>query len=686
MKNANKVKKILEENISGIVLSAFKSVRKKYREDSEMPKGFLKDFIFKKQIENIKDLIKKQNIKGDNIYFNLSLAGYGKTTEIVRKFELGQDSIVVSFLNTTIDRVIEKLKEEKKDLYEILKGEQKFLTKERTPAKTIHSVAYRVLRENEIINPTSNVLDFEKALDKKMKVLIDLGKLNNEEIKLFRLFKHYSTKYNYSSDSWLDLPLLTLTFDYYLLFAVSEFLDAFINAVVRISLDNENLLEDILSEEFLILSHYIKKFFKMYYEVIEPLYFDSGDFLNFTSLLGLSYKLDLKLFNKENLKNAFILANYDKVNIIVDEAQDLNPLMVYLIFNSYNENYNYYFYGDPLQAISSFQGSSINFFLTLPDLVKTKNYFFSNRTYRLNEFLTYLINKKVLPYVKKHLANQKLESKLPFNKIESLNKLDKKKREELKKLIKEIQSSQTKFFSGHHKIVKVSYFSLNELFQIIGKERKVAILLRTNNQVLSFLRDSFNLGFILNTTQRDVLDAKIKLRELRRQILSNEKLTAYDKEQRIKHLYRIFSILLKYPFLIEEAKGVAEIDLILEDFKDYLKVYENVFVSTIHSFKGKEADLVFLSDNEISMNLDVSLENALLYYTSVTRAKDLFFNLGIDTSVNVLNEAEIETNEKIIDLIKIIEDEYFKLKDKVSKKKRKKSKDIPLIFENDSLI
>ncbi|HID40817.1 MAG TPA: hypothetical protein EYP33_01530, partial [Pyrodictium sp.] len=141
-KNIRKVEEILKEHLDSLVFATFKNVRSRYSEDRELPKGFLKDWLFKKQKEVIENVIKKNNIEGSNIYFNLSLAGYGKTTEIVKRFNLGKDTIVVSFLNTTIDRVLEKYREENRELFEEISSNKDYLTKGESPAKTIHSVAY----------------------------------------------------------------------------------------------------------------------------------------------------------------------------------------------------------------------------------------------------------------------------------------------------------------------------------------------------------------------------------------------------------------------------------------------------------------------------------------------------------------------------------------------------------------
>ena len=675
-KNIRKVEEILREHLDSLVFTTFKSVRSRYSEDRELPKGFLKDWLFKKQKEVIENVIKKNNIEGSNIYFNLSLAGYGKTTEIVKRFNLGRDTIVVSFLNTTIDRVLEKYKEENRELFEEISSNKDYLTKSESPAKTIHSVAYRVLANEGYIKLGHPVLDFESAFKKKIRLLTDVGKLNKGDIDLFLLFKYFTGQFSYSSDSWLDLPLLTLTFDYYILYIIQEFRNEFVMSVIRLASQNEELFEDILNQDFLITVHCLKKFFEVYYEILEPLYFDAGDFLNFTSLLGISFRQNLRLLDRENLKAVFPLRDYKNVNIIVDEAQDLNPLMTYLILNSYEKEFRYYFYGDPFQAINSFQGSSIKFFLTLPDLLKTDNFIFSNKTYRLNEVLSSLINIKILPSIKRLLANFNLQNKIPFKEIKSMKNTNAQETKELFKVNEKISELKKKFDGC---------LPLKSIVDIL-KDSKIAILTKTNSQTLQFLEDSFRNGFVLNTTQRDVLDSKIKLRDLRKKILSNKKLKDYDKNKRLKYLFRIFSILVKYPYLITEVRGIAEIDLILEDYNDMFKVYDNIIVSTIHSFKGKEADFVFLVEKEIEQKKDFFLDYSLLYYTSITRAKKLFYDIPItpfETVTKIKNpfisglsyyEKEKEGDKSLENLISILKEEYHQLKEKLSKRKKRKKK------------
>jgi superfamily I DNA/RNA helicase len=645
-----------------------------------------------KTLRKLKEIKEKKQIKPENFYFTFAVAGAGKTHEIVSKFDLGVDSVLVSFLNTTIDRVIEKTKELKPELYKIYfsinkKGDP-YLNDKKVGAKTIHKVARRVLIAYDLLDTSKSIYSFEIALQKKIEDIQEKNIKNKEKIfalTLLEKFKDKLSRVSYQSISFFELPLYSLTFEEgwinFIINNIDILIDVLFESKSKVILE---FMEPYLKNPNSILLNYLASkvanaIYYFYEEILEPLYFDNQKYITFTSLLGLCYKYNIPLFSKENLKKVFIILDQNKENIsfIVDEAQDLNPLMVYLILISYQDTVNYYFYGDPYQAINSFQGSSIHFIVEFFRLIDPpgENITIKEESHRINDILSEKVN-GILDIIRNKYGID------IFNKIKSKRPL---KEEEIKEL-NEISGELSEAFLFKDKILK--YVRILRIINSLSKKRKVVVLVRTNEEVFNLIDIfTFTFGVLPKTTQRDLIKVKEEL---------EDKLNTLSKmsKENIRESFKFIEKKLKFLKRIRQLfyiKGFRDISLYVffkflekylnEKNKDFtIEINDNLIISTVNAYKGKEADIVFYFNEKNERTLD----DYLYLYTAITRASLVFYMMDHSIYRRFIDVIDIGTELKCVadkygiyhnykEFIRKLIEEYQKNIENNNKQKKRKS-------------
>jgi len=328
------------------------------------------------------------------------------------------------------------------------------------------------------------------------------------------------------------------------------------------------------------------------------------EFLEKNSLT--TYTLMLLEFYKY-LKNSSPLYEY----VIVDEAQELTNTM-FLIVERLGRNI--YLYGDLAQRIYYTFGENNK---VIDILINSKSEFI-NKTYRIPSGMSPLIEKFVYRIYRKY--------NLDFPQIEYEN------------------------FGGTYEIKNLNNYTLEQIikdaYYEMLKGKKVVILFRFNRTLLKARKIAMSLNIpttIFSGVSYFYLNIPLVLDKIL-EIISGEhnQLIAFDFEFLISQLIKELKI-ENEPFKIRELVRFLNYlryeigfeNLNEETIKELKQYYESLILSTIHSFKGFEADVVYLV-LDITTKRFLETQEIEVIYTALTRAKEKLVIYGKPSTLRAL--------------------------------------------------
>ena len=566
----------------------------------------------------------------------LSTAGSGKTT-------------------VTIARVGRLLYEKK------LKNKVLTITFSKMAANDMQNRFYRYFGNqynNNALFSTIHAFSYSIVRDFFMKKGISFNLLtNNFKVIQEILLSHYSNSYNsYVSDEEI------------------ENISSAISYVTNMMIDPKNYREHGIE---------VKSFDKIYQKYIE--YKSKNRLIDFDDMLLYSYKI----INKSSNYREYIKKSYEYVQI--DEMQDTSKIQHELIKIIAEENL--FMVGDDDQAIYSFRGSYPNFMLDFKKIYKDGHIFYLDSNYRSDKKIVdgakRVIEKNKNRYKKEIKAkNQSLND---INIIKVKNRID-----QADFIIKQISKTNDKTIGILFRYNMSSMIIANKLYEnkinFYLKEDKTRFFNQIVLQdVLSFMylalnnkdKNSFSKIYYKSYTyfSKEMLNIVLKNNDeklsvydiLRRQ--SNFDAYVYDRidqfksdmyylsklngKDAIRFIKRDLDYISYLEHMQEEGRTNIKNSLhvleILEEVGSYCKDLEefifkihalrdvikdasqnngsNVTLSTIHSSKGLEYDIVYLIDNtegefpqeKTSMPDDewekTIEEERRIFYVGVTRAK-----------------------------------------------------------------
>ena len=394
----------------------------------------------------------------------------------------------------------------------------------------------------------------------------------------------------------------------------------FISTVKRELVSPEDLIEHSDNDELLIL-------FETYQDILL-----SNNAIDFDDLILLIYKL---LKNNESVGNLY-RKSYEY--ICIDEAQDLNNAQYQLLKAiSGNKIKNIMLVGDPNQSIYAFTGSSSEFMTNnfINDFIVKKyeldeNYRCSKKVINasntliskpdINNYVVegifeikacqserseaeYILNKiKALINLKYH---DDIEGEITYNKIAILGR-NKFIFEEIEQLLK-INNIPYYFKSGNIGIkFSTSFMKAFDLyFRIFLNENdqlhleRLKKLLKVNNvfelnNINPKLKPINNILKFIDNLNIDNLSLKIKI--LKQSIMDNLDLTFSDEERNliINEIDEFSDLWLEYQKKNIKRSLVGFKNSISLGITSSSKIKEGICLSTVHTMKGQEADIVFL--------------------------------------------------------------------------------------------
>ncbi len=396
----------------------------------------------------------------------------------------------------------------------------------------------------------------------------------------------------------------------------------FISQVKRELVSPEDLISDSENEEFLNL-------YEEYQDILQ-----SNNAIDFDDLILLIYQL---LINNDSVANLY-RKTYEYV--CLDEAQDLNKAQYYLLKALVgNENKNIMMVGDPNQSIYLFNGSTSDYMEN--DFVED----FGATVYTLTE--NYRCSKSVIEASNK-LMNLKAEAVnyvidgifeikgLP-NEVEEANFV-------VDKINKLIELKNHKEIEGEINYDKISILARNKYVfknvELLLKENKIPFFYKSGNIGLKFtstLMQIFDYYFRIKINPSDKLHLSRLEKLLRISDVYNEeliKLSNFPEAIYILNFVNGLTIdnlsleIKKFRKLFEDNKveGLTDDDrkLIIEDIDEFdsnWKTYQmknqkrtlsgfknsislgitnhhkngnGITLSTVHTMKGQESDIVFI--------------------------------------------------------------------------------------------
>lgn len=353
----------------------------------------------------------------------------------------------------------------------------------------------------------------------------------------------------------------------------------------------------------------VKKFAKLTNATIYPkIYLEFEKFLfEFLEKNNLTtFTLMLLEFYKY-LKNSPYLFEY----VVVDEAQELTNLMFLIVELLGN---NVYLYGDLAQRIYYVFGENDK---VINILINSKTEFL-NKTYRIPSGISSLINKIVYRiYGKYGLSFPEIEYEKSGGNYEIRNS-------------NEYTLEQ---------IIKEAYYEML-------KGKKVAVLFRHNRTLLRARKIAMSLNIpttIFSGVSYFYLDIPLVLDKILEIITKeNNQLMVFDFEFFISQLIKELKI-DNEPFKIRELVRFLNYlkyeigfeNLNEETIKELKQYYESLILSTIHSFKGFEADVVYLVFDFTTKKF-LETQEIEVIYTALTRAKEKLVIYGKPSTLRAL--------------------------------------------------
>ncbi len=342
-----------------------------------------------------------------------------------------------------------------------------------------------------------------------------------------------------------------------------------------------NLFEQIDKQlEELLIVDGLSEFINAVFEFFEY-YNKKYSTVDFSSLINRSIEL---------LNNSQILAYVKEAYqyFIVDEFQDTDSRLLQILLKVAGNGENFdrakvFLVGDPNQAIYGFRGTKLDTWNEVAN--KVDKVLYLTKTFRcsreISNFVNNIFGKKIENWQK---LDSVLDEKGEIKIIDFVGRVDEKlKKDELYEI----------------KIKNLRNFLLN----LRKKGEKVAVLVRNN-------KERFKVAEILKEIGEDV---EIKFSSIgnKRIILENLKNVLFDcnvKEDidKLLEFFELGNAEYNYRFLKYELDEILKsfnrsfllgLDTILPEFKPNLKfdLYsENFIISTIHSFKGLEAETVVI--------------------------------------------------------------------------------------------
>ena len=294
--------------------------------------------------------------------------------------------------------------------------------------------------------------------------------------------------------------------------------------------------------------------------------------------------------------------------LIVDEAQDLNILQWSVISKLRDQARTFIVAGDDSQAVHEWAGADVNYFLTLPDRYErmTKEVIEKSRRCpsRIQRAAVY-INKRI-----KRKFDRAWDYKEEGGRIRYLRDID------------------------------------LDRFDPFQSDKEIFMLARTNRDLNKFRKFGYSKGFIW--TDGDNLS--IDNREIKA-VLNYMKLLegeSYNGEA-IKEIFRYTTIKAEFDKDdIYDRSILSEMGVDLQPWESVFRIKEeraryvkkllrrysvsdlfnkpNITISTMHSVKGDEADIVLISEHLTSKIwkkwIDRADDELRVLYTAVTRSKD----------------------------------------------------------------
>lgn len=395
---------------------------------------------------------------------------------------------------------------------------------------------------------------------------------------------------------------------------------SFISFVKRELAEPEDLITEEGEEHFLLL-------YNEYQDILK-----SNNAIDFDDLIFLVYKL---FANNEAVQNLYSKSyNY----IFVDEGQDLNKAQYYLLKALCgNTIKNLMIVGDPNQSIYGFNGSDVKYMQTLfledfnaQKIVLDENYRCSkqvidaaNKLMKLNvEAVNYVINGH---FEINRSFDEMDEAKYVVDKIKDLIKLKKHKDIEgdidyskiailgrnrfVFKYIEEllIENNLPYYFKSGNLGVKFEtpfmklfdYFfrvkinpadklhsrRLQKLLKVVDYNDEKAI----EESIYPYF--SFIKKIILDLTEDNFRKSTTQLSDYLQNLANlddDEKIQVFNELDELKELWRIYSFNNLKPSLTG-FKNAISLGIIKKDIQQ-----EGICISTVHTMKGQESEIVFL--------------------------------------------------------------------------------------------
>jgi len=412
-------------------------------------------------------------------------------------------------------------------------------------------------------------------------------------------------------------------------------------------------------------------------------------------LLTLFSLLRVKSF-KENVSKFF---EY----IYIDEFQDTNIIQYNILKIIYNSNNNkLQVIGDPYQSIFSFLGAEVKNILNIKRELKTEllqldtNYRSSENIVMLTNYLSTNMNEKIeglkpCKSGRTDIKNHKIKLHQNFNKYDNKNDSLRQRDfliEKIKKYLKKgktigIINRTAKDYKTENiltqenlNFTKLGGISLKESveIQVLIHLFKYSINNEKKSSLIYILENTKGIGqksienYFFNNKTNQKIDLIIKYIKK-----FNEETVYSDKIIKLFNFYQknLFSNLsrqwkedrvniakTRIDFLMDEIKeknNNEDLQILLDNYllDDTNKKEKNnqITISTIHSAKGLEWDIVFLTDwNDDNFKRDDINEGQRLNYVAISRAKEKLYILSDNENFYNLSDNDIYKNQELFDL------------------------------------
>lgn len=333
--------------------------------------------------------------------------------------------------------------------------------------------------------------------------------------------------------------------------------------------------------------------------------------------------------------------------LFIDEVQDLGFLLQRILFNCIKSKRmkNIYVVGDEKQAIYGFMGSEPSWFVDLA----ADNEITFEKTYRCPEEVWSLA--KSIESKMKNIKHRDVQSngKKGFVEIKDFcNMFD------MLKIIRKYDGKKVYcLFRTNKQEKEFSDFLIqnNVLFTGIKKRSIFTDKLIHLNNAIYKISKGLELDFIEVDYLFKCLPAKPFFERGAKSKWSKERknfgsLKKFDKAglSGLGFIYGLVDYWSDIEFLVNSLNNVMDLQkLFLSNNCSKILGDVNVFLGTIHSSKGLEAEVVLLSGDSPSL-MELSNEELAIWYTAVTRCSDslfVFCNLFDGCNSNNFNEAVV---------------------------------------------